>query len=92
MDVSLLGQPGPFHRGWSLHLLDRRRHVPEVLRRAEEELGVRRDVYGWDVYAWALLASGRNREAATAMDSALARGTRDPLLLRHARVIQQAVR
>jgi tetratricopeptide (TPR) repeat protein len=92
MDMSLLGQPGPFHRGWSLHLLDRRRHVPEVLRRAEEELRVRRDVYGWDVYAWALQASGRNREAATAMDSALAPGTRDPLLLQHARVIQRAVR
>ena len=92
MDVSLLRQPGPFHRGWSRHLLDRRRHVPEVLRRAEQELRVRRDVYGWDVYAWALHASGRNREAATAMDSALARGTRDPLLLQHARVIQRAGR
>ena len=92
MDVALLGAPGPFHRAWSLHLLDRRRHVSEVLRRAEEELRVRRDVYGWDVYAWALHASGRDREAATAMDSALAQGTRDPLLLRHAQVIQQAAR
>jgi len=90
MDVALLGQSGPFHRAWSLHLLDRGRHVPDVLRRAEEELRTRRDVYGWDVYAWALHASGRMREAAAAMDSALALGTRDPLLLGHARVIRQA--
>jgi hypothetical protein len=66
--------------------------VPEVLRRAEDELRTRRDVYGWDVYAWALHASGRTREAAAAMDSALAVGTRDPLLLRHARVIREAAR
>ena len=92
MDVALLGQSGPFHRSWSLHLLDRGRHVPEVLRRAEAELRTRRDMYGWDVYAWALHASGRTREAAAAMDSALALGTRDPLLLHHARVIREAAR
>jgi tetratricopeptide (TPR) repeat protein len=90
MDAALHGQSGPFHRARSLHLLDRGRHVPDVLRRADEDLRTRRDVYGWDVYAWALHASGRMREAAAAMDSALALGTRDPLLLGHARVIRQA--
>jgi tetratricopeptide (TPR) repeat protein len=92
MDVALLGQSGPFHRAWSLHLLDRGRHVPDVLRRAEEELRTRRDVYGWDVYAWALHLSGRWREARQAMDSALALGTRDPLLLRHAQRIRESSR
>jgi tetratricopeptide (TPR) repeat protein len=87
MEVALRGQPGPFHRAWSLHLLDRRKNVAEVLARAEAELGTRRDVYGWDVYAWALYQSGRRRAARVAMDSALALGTRDPLLLSHARII-----
>ncbi len=90
MDVALLGQSGPFHRAWSLHLLDRRRSVPEVLARAEAELRSRRDVYGWDVYAWALHRAGRHVEAAAAMDSAQALGTRDPLLARHARAIAAA--
>ncbi len=87
MDLTLLGQSGPFHRAWSLHLLDRGRHVPEVLAQAEAELRTRRDVYGWDVYAWALYKEGRQAEAVTAMDRARARGTRDPLFERHARAI-----
>ncbi len=92
MDVALLGQAGPFHRAWSLHLLDRGRSVPDVLARAEAELRTRRDVYGWDLYAWALHRAGRHPEAAAAMDSARALGTRDPLLERHARAIAAAVR
>jgi predicted Zn-dependent protease len=90
MDVALVAQTGPFHRAWSLHLLDRGRHVPQVLARAEAELRTRRDVYGWDVYAWALFKAGRHAEAAAAMDSARALGTRDPLLERHARAINRA--
>jgi tetratricopeptide (TPR) repeat protein len=90
MDVALMGRSGPFHRAWSLHLLDRDRHVREVLARAEAELRTRRDVYGWDVYAWALYRSGLRAEAAAAMDSAMALGTRDPLLVRHAQVIAGA--
>jgi tetratricopeptide (TPR) repeat protein len=92
IDVALLHPRGAFHRAWSLYLLDRGTRVQEVLRRAEAELTTRRDVYGWDVYAWALHRSGRHAEAAAAMDSALAQGTRDPLLLRHARIIREAAR
>ncbi len=90
MDLALLGQTGPFHRAWSLHLLDRGRHVPEVLARAEAELRTRRDVYGWDVYAWALHRAGRHADAAAAMDTARSLGTHDPLLARHARAIADA--
>lgn len=90
MDLALTGQTGPFHRAWSLHLLDHGQHVPEILARAEAELRMRRDVYGWDVYAWALHQAGRPRDAAAAMDSALALGTRDPLLRRHADAIARA--
>jgi predicted Zn-dependent protease len=90
IDVALLGQSGAFHRAWSLHLLDRGRHVPTVLARAEAELRYRRDVYGWDVYAWALFKAGRRAEAAAAMASAGALGTRDPLLAHHAAAIAAA--
>ena len=92
IDVALLHPRGAFHRAWSLYLLDRGTRIQEVLHRAEAELTRRRDVYGWDVYAWALHRSGRHAEAAAAMDSALAQGTRDPLLLRHARIISEAAR
>ncbi|HET8624006.1 MAG TPA: tetratricopeptide repeat protein [Gemmatimonadales bacterium] len=88
MDVALRGQRGPSHRAWSLHLLDRGRDVPQVLVRAEDELRTRRDVYGWDVYAWALHKAGRREEAAAAIDSAMALGTKDPLLAAHARAIR----
>ncbi len=52
---------------WGLLLLDRGRDVPAVLARAEREIAVRRDVYGWDLLAWALYRSGRPTEAREAM-------------------------
>jgi len=84
MEVAVLGQPGQWHRAWSLFLLDHGRRVPEVLAHVREELETRRDVYGYDLLAWALHKAGRDGEARAAMDAALAQGTKDPLLLRHA--------
>jgi tetratricopeptide (TPR) repeat protein len=57
---------------------------------ASAELEVRKDVYGYDAYAWALLAAGRPDEAASAMGSALALSTRDARLLYHAGMIAAA--
>ena len=54
---------------------------------AEAELAARKDVYGWDAYAWALYRRGRISEAAGAERQALARGTQDPLLDAHAGLI-----
>jgi tetratricopeptide (TPR) repeat protein len=54
MEVAVLHQPGPFHRAWSLFLLDHGRAVDTVLARARDELAVRRDIYGYDLLAWAL--------------------------------------
>lgn len=79
-----LAVPGPVHRDVALELLDRGRAVPELLRRAEAELAVRQDIYGWDTWAWALRAAGRMEEARGAMRRALVLGTPDPLLARHA--------
>jgi len=55
-----------------------------VLARVNEELKTRRDVYGYDLLAWALHKAGRDPEARVAMRRALAWGTQDPQLRRHA--------
>jgi tetratricopeptide (TPR) repeat protein len=91
MEVVVSGQPGQWHRAWSLFLLDHNRRVPEVLAKARAELVTRRDVYGYDLLAWALHQSGRDREAERAIATALAQGTEDAQLLYHAGIIAQAL-
>ena len=85
----MLGQPGQWHRAWSLFLLDHDRRVPDVLARVRAELATRKDVYGYDLLAWALQKAGRNGEARDAMTKALALGTDDPLLRHHASEIER---
>lgn len=87
MEVAVSRQPGAYHRGWALFLLDRHRRVDDMLARASAELATRKDVYGYDVAAWALHQAGRDGEARKLSDSALARGTRDGLLHFHAGMI-----
>jgi tetratricopeptide (TPR) repeat protein len=87
MEVAVSHQPGAYHRAWSLFLLDHSRRVPEVLRKARIELRTRRDIYGYDVLAWALYKNGQYPEAKRAMARALSQGTQDPLLAYHASVI-----
>jgi tetratricopeptide (TPR) repeat protein len=84
LEVAVSMQPGAYHRAWSMYLLDHNLRVSEVLEKATAELSDRKDVYGWDVYAWALEKSGRRAEARVAMQQALRLGTPDPLLLQHA--------
>ena len=91
MEVAVLHQPGPFHRAWSLFLLDHGKDVPRVLAKVSEEIRTRRDIYGYDLLAWALHQSGRDREASAAMTHALALGTRDAVLFYHAGMIQRAL-
>jgi tetratricopeptide (TPR) repeat protein len=87
MEVAVSRQPGAYHRGWALFLLDHRRRVGDMLARSMTELATRKDVYGYDVAAWALHQAGRDQEARALSDSALARGTRDGLLHFHAGMI-----
>ena len=87
MELAVLHQPGPFHRAWSLFLLDHERDVPRVLAKVQEEIQTRRDIYGYDLLAWALHKSGDDRRAAAAMRHALALGTRDAMLFYHAGMI-----
>jgi tetratricopeptide (TPR) repeat protein len=91
MEVAVSRQPGPFHRAWSLFLLDHRRDVSQVLAKAEQEIRARRDIYGYDLLAWALHAAGRDVEARRAMQIALALGTRDAMLYSHAGIIQRSL-
>jgi tetratricopeptide (TPR) repeat protein len=91
MALSVLRQPGPFHRAWSLFLLDHGREVPTVLGKVREELESRKDIYGYDLLAWALHRSGRDREAEQPMRQALALGTRDAMLFYHAGMIERAL-
>jgi tetratricopeptide (TPR) repeat protein len=91
LEAAVAASPEPLHRQWALALLDHERSADLIYRQACAELASRRDVYGYDVAAWAALASGRPAEARSLMDSALALGTRDPLLRRHAAAIDAAL-
>lgn len=90
MEIAVRSQPGEYHRAWSLFLLDHGKEAADVHARAVEELKSRRDIYGYDVLAWSLYHLSRFDEAALAMTNALKLGTRDPLLLYHAGMIQRA--
>jgi tetratricopeptide (TPR) repeat protein len=91
MALAVLRQPGPYHRAWSLFLLDHHREVPRVLAKVRDELRTRRDVYGYDLLAWALHQSARDAEALAPMRRALELGTRDAMLYYHAGMIAVAV-
>ncbi len=90
MEVAVSKQPGAYHRAWSLFLLDHNRRVSEVLRKARAELETRRDIYGYDVLAWACYRAGRLREARRAAARALSQGTQDAMLFYHAGMIEHA--
>jgi tetratricopeptide (TPR) repeat protein len=90
MALSVLRQPGAYHRAWSLYLLDHHRDVPAVLANVRRELQSRQDIYGYDLLAWALHAAGQDREARGPMSRALALGTQDAMLFYHAGMIDLA--
>jgi len=56
---------------------------------ARKELEVRRDIYTHDVLAWALLKSGKPRDALLEMQQALKLNTRDARLYFHAGMIHR---
>jgi tetratricopeptide (TPR) repeat protein len=91
MEVSVAAQPGAYHRAWGLFLLDHNRRVPEVLERARQEILVRRDIYGYDLLAWALFKQGLHMEARRAARQALRLGTEDASLFYHAGMIERAL-
>jgi tetratricopeptide (TPR) repeat protein len=91
MEVAVSGQPGAYHRAWSLFLLDHNRRTPEVLANVSREIETRKDIYGYDLLAWALHKAGRNIEARTAMNYARRLGTRDATMFYHAGMIERSL-
>jgi tetratricopeptide (TPR) repeat protein len=91
MEVAVRGQPGAYHRAWSLFLLDHGRRLQEVNANALAELTTRKDIYGYDIVAWSFYRLGRAREADPYMRLALQLGTRDPVLYYHAGMIEKAL-
>jgi tetratricopeptide (TPR) repeat protein len=91
MEVAVAGQPGAYHRAWSLFLLDHNRRVTEVLANVQTELKTRKDIYGYDLLAWALHKQHRDVEARDAMTRARQLGTRDAMLFYHAGIIERAL-
>jgi tetratricopeptide (TPR) repeat protein len=92
MAASALSQPGAIHRAWGLFLLDHGRDVERVLAEARSSLDERRDVYTYDLLAWALYRAGRVEDARRAAAAALAQGTEDAQLYYHAGMIALAAR
>jgi tetratricopeptide (TPR) repeat protein len=91
MEVAVAGQPGAYHRAWSLFMLDHNLRVSEVLVNVQKELETRRDIYGYDLLAWALHKEHRDPEARSAMNQARKLGTRDAMLFYHEGMIDRAL-
>jgi len=84
------GKPA-YNRELALFYANHDRKLPEALELARQDLEVRQDVYAYDTLAWALYKNKRHDEAAHASAEALKLGTRDPLFLFHAGMIQHAL-
>jgi tetratricopeptide (TPR) repeat protein len=80
-----------YDRTLALYLANHGLEPSRALALADAELAIRKDVYGYDADAWALLAAGRAADADSMMSRALAFGTRDAKLLYHAGMIALAL-
>jgi len=79
------------NRELALFYADNGIKLPQALELARRELEVRHDIYTWDTLAWVLYRNGQFRQAAEAMDKALALHTNDSLLLFHAGMIYHSL-
>lgn len=61
--------------------------LDQALELARDELEVRRDIYTWDVLAWALFKNGKFEDAADAISHALKPGVADAQIFFHAGMI-----
>jgi hypothetical protein len=92
LERQLAGDTSGLHRRFVLWLLDHGADAAAIAQRAERDLATRPDVYGLDLYAWALFRGGRLPEAIAAERRALSWGTEDPLLVHHLRTMLAAER
>jgi tetratricopeptide (TPR) repeat protein len=80
-----------YDRQLAIFYADHDVHVDRAVAIARGELRSRRDIYGYDAYAWALYKAGRLEEARAASEQALRLGTPDPRLWYHAGMISAAL-
>jgi tetratricopeptide (TPR) repeat protein len=80
-----------YNRQLALFYGNHDRKLTEALDLAGNELAVRKDLYGYDAYAWTLFKNGRYSDAAEGIGQALKLGTRDALLYYHAGMIYAAL-
>jgi len=78
-----------YNRELAYFYADHDLQLQESLELARKELEVRRDIYAYDVLAWALYKNDRPQEALAAMTEALKLGTKDARLLFHAGMMHQ---
>ena len=76
-----------YNRELAYFWADHDRQLDRAVELARKELDVRRDVYAYDVLAWALYKKGELGEARTAIGEAMKLGTRDARLFFHAGMI-----
>jgi tetratricopeptide (TPR) repeat protein len=82
--------PRIYDRNWALFCADMGRDLDEALGLARKDLELRRDAHAYDTLAWVCFKKGMLAEAESAMQKALARGTREAILLYHAGMIARA--
>jgi tetratricopeptide (TPR) repeat protein len=76
-----------YNRELAYFYADHDRKLPEALDLAQKEREVRRDIYAYDLLAWALYKNDQPQQALAAMTEALRLGTRDARLFFHAGMI-----
>lgn len=76
-----------YNRELAYFYADHDQQLDRALELARKELEVRRDVYAYDLLAWALYKNGRLAEAREAIGQAMKLGTRDARLFFHAGMI-----
>ena len=76
-----------YDRELALFYCNHDRELPKALELAKRDLTLRQDIFAHDTLAWALVKSGRAKEAETEMTAALKIGGHDASLYYHAGVI-----
>jgi tetratricopeptide (TPR) repeat protein len=85
--VQIAGGKNEYLRALSLFYSDHDRDLPQALELARRDFADRKDVYGYDTLAWALLKNNQPEEAARMMEGAFRLGTKDANLDYHAALI-----
>lgn len=80
-----------FNREIALFEATHGRDTAQAVEMTRSELETRKDVYGYDAFAWALFNDDRAKEALEPAREAISLGTQDPKLLYHLGMIELTV-